>query len=409
MIKFTFTPFIIVLLIVSSSQNCYSRQLRVGKGQPFSTLYEASQQTKQGDTILIAAGTYSGEQIVRNLHGTRTAPIVIKAEHAAKVIFDGNSEALHFSDCSYLVIDGFVFQGQTANGVNIDDGGSFDSPTHHLVIQNCEWKGINASGNNDELKLSGLDDFVIRNCRFANGSKGGSLIDMVGCHRGTIEQNTFEKAGSNCIQAKGGSENIIIHRNKFTDGGERAINIGGSTGLAFFRPQGAKSEASDVKVWSNIIIGGNASVAFVGALNCEVVNNTIIKPHKWVVRILQENNSQGMQWCAFNVFKNNIVVVSTSISVPVNVGPNTKPESFAFSHNFWFNPETKLRNQYQASVKETSVILNINPQFSDIDYRLKSGSPAIGHGFQVTQPERDYYNKPFSGKRSIGAVEYETK
>ena len=37
----------------------------------------------------------------------------------------GNS--IQFSDARYVCIDGFVISGQTGNGMNLDDGGSYES------------------------------------------------------------------------------------------------------------------------------------------------------------------------------------------------------------------------------------------------------------------------------------------
>ena len=92
---------------------------------------------------------------------------------------------------------------KTINGVNVDDGGNYDTPTHHIVFRYCQWKDMNATGNNDQLKLSGVDYFQIANCSFENGSSGGSMVDMVGCHNGIFRSNTFNNGGSNSIQAKG--------------------------------------------------------------------------------------------------------------------------------------------------------------------------------------------------------------
>ena len=84
--------------------------------------------------------------------------------------------------------------------------------------------------------MSGVDFFEIRNCTFLNGAAGGSGIDMVGCHEGLIKSNRFEKQGSNSIQAKGCSKNIRIENNFFRNGGQRTLNLGGSTNLMLFRP-----------------------------------------------------------------------------------------------------------------------------------------------------------------------------
>ncbi len=92
---------------------------------------------------------------------------------------------------------------------------------------------MNATGNNDLLKLSGVDDFEIRECVFEDGADGGSGVDMVGCHRGLFSRTRFIRMGSNAIQAKGGTRHITIHRCVFEPAGARSLNLGGSTGSPF--------------------------------------------------------------------------------------------------------------------------------------------------------------------------------
>lgn len=398
--------FCLLILFFISSSAADAKKLKVGDGYKYKNVKEASLQALPGDSIIIKSGTYFGEEVINNLEGNEKEWITIMAEEKGKVFFMKGSDAFHFSDPAYLNIYGLVFGKQTGNGVNIDDGGSFDTPAHHIVFSDCEWTSMDATGNNDELKLSGVIDFTIVNCIFRNGSRGGSFIDMVGCHKGTIERNYFNNGGSNSIQAKGGSDEIVIKGNKFENGGERGINIGGSTGMQFFRPLGISYEASKIRVWSNVFYGGIVPVAFVGSIDCEVVNNTIIKPEKWVVRILQENRNPGLILCSKSVFRNNIIIFQGGGRYAVNIGPNTDASSFKFSNNLWFNPDDLSWAGPETPVKETGSILNDDPLFSDDQYRLKSSSPAIGKGYQVQHPLNDYFNNPFKAERSIGAVEY---
>ena len=51
-------------------------------------------------------------------------------------------------------------------------------------------------GNNDALKMSGVDHFVVRNPH-AEGW-GGSAVDLVGCHFGVIEQSRFTIHSKGC-------------------------------------------------------------------------------------------------------------------------------------------------------------------------------------------------------------------
>ena len=108
--------------------------------------------------------------------------------------------------------------------------------------------------------------------------------------------------------------------------------------MEFFRPAGAVYEALEIKVWSNIFIGGTSALAFVGAVNCEAFNNTIISPSKWVVRILQENRNPVLLSCSRNIFRNNLILFTGRNMIPINIGPGTNPETFNFSNNLRFNP-----------------------------------------------------------------------
>lgn len=399
--KFILTLFIYII----SFSLAYSKIIEVGQGKPYSTLQSACQQALPGDTIIMYAGVYNNGDYIVNLKGASNAWITIKAAENELVLFKGGSQAFQLSSPEFVHIKDLVFEMQTSNGVNIDDGGSLTVPAKFLIIENCHWKSMNASGNNDELKLSGIDHFVIRNCTFSNGSSGGSLVDMVGCHDGIFEDNTFINAGSNCIQAKGGSKDITIIRNKFINGGQRAINIGGSTGLQFFRPPGANTEASNIWIYSNIFIGSFAPLAFVGAVNCEAVNNTIIEPESWAVRILQENIEPGMLKCGSNIIKNNIFVFGNTGKPAFNIGGNTDPQSFICSNNLWFNPDNSTWPGPNTPVNDSGMILNLDPAFIDTLFNIDKDSPAAGKGEMVVNPVSDYYGKVFNTERSIGAVE----
>ncbi len=398
-----------VILILLSVYNIslFANILNVGAGFTYSTLSDAAQVAQPGDTILVRNVVQDDTQFISELKGTQENWIYILATDEQEILYDGNSEAWHLSDCEYLYIHGFNFENQTGNGVNIDDGGTFDSPSHHINIENCQWRVMNASGNNDQLKMSGVDDFVIRNCNFSRGSAGGSMVDMVGCHNGRFYDNYFYNAGSNAIQAKGGSKDIRIERNWFTEAGQRAINIGGSTGIQFFRPQGINYESSNIYVHSNIFVGSQAPIAFVGTVNSEVINNTIINPGKWAIRILQETVDSMLE-CSNNIFRNNIVYIQDVASNPtINIGPNTLPETFEFSNNLWYNRQNPSWQGPNLPVAETDGIIGQDPLFVDYanyGYELKPGSPAIGKG-KGPVTWKDFHNNDYKNPPSLGAYE----
>ncbi len=399
----------LIIMLLGVFQQANATALHIGPGFPYISLEAAAGDAVPGDTMLVHEAEYIGGIFVSGLQGTSTDLIYILAAPGETVSYSGGTNAWQFSDAAYLHIAGFIFHGQTGNGINFDDGGSYETPAHHLTFENCTFRDINASGNNDLFKMSGIDHFEIRNCLFLNGAAGGSGIDMVGCHDGLITQCYFENQGSNSIQAKGGTSNITIERNFFKNGGARALNLGGSTGLQFFRPLDAPYEAAALKVYSNIFIGSDAPIAFVGSINCEVVNNTIYLPTKWVLRILQETvDPERFPPCGNNTFRNNILYIDNLVNVECNIGPNTAPETFTFSNNLWFHSEDSGWPGPDLPVVDEDNIVGEDPEFMNTgaeDFHLIAGSPAIGLGYAVENPAADYDGELFLVPRSAGALE----
>ncbi len=397
------------LLLAIQVATTEAATLHVGSGQQYATLSPAANAAQPGDTILIHAGTYTGGLSIINLKGLPTAWITIRNAPNEEAIFEGGTNAIQFVEPTYLHLKGLVFQHQTGNGVNTDDGGTYDTPAHHVIFEQCTFREMSATGNNDLLKLSGLDHFEVRNCTFLNGSPGGSGIDMVGCHFGIIKGNSFEEMGTNSIQCKGGSEHVRIEGNFFKNGGNRSLNLGGSTGLAFFRPDTAHFEAANLQVYSNIFIGSEAPIAFVGAVGVKVVNNTIYRPKKWVVRILQETVDPTRFFaCGDNEFRNNLVFVDNNLATATNIGPNTSPESFRYSNNLWFHADNANWAGPYLPVVDSNQILNLNPLLVQPDsenFSLQQGSPAIGMGQVLVEPTLDYLLQLFAAPPTIGAIE----
>src|SRR6202008_1248952 len=131
-------------------------------------------------------------------------PVVLEARGAQAIIA--------MSDPAYVVIEGFTLQGATVHGMNIDDGGSYESPAHHIVLRDLTIAAAGSGDNNDCIKLSGVDDFWVLGGDIA-GCDRGEIIDVVGCHRGVIAGNYFHDTILNGVQAKGGSADTLIHGN----------------------------------------------------------------------------------------------------------------------------------------------------------------------------------------------------
>lgn len=347
---------------------------------------------RPGSRILLAPGTYPGGFYFVNLRGEARLPIILAAvDPQNPPVIRGGGNGMQFTDPAFVELRDLVFSGATGNGLNLDDGGTFDTPARGLVLRGLRVTDVGPQGNCDGIKLSGVVGFRIDGCTLERWGTGGSAIDMVGCQAGVVESNWFRHTaaaatgGANGVQTKGGSRDVVIRRNRFEQVGARGVNVGGSTGLAFFRPPlspGAEAwEAKDIRVEGNTFLGSTAPVAFVGVDGAVVRFNTIYRPERWALRILQENTAAGFVPCRNGVFSDNLVAFhSTQWSAGgVNVGPNTAPATFTFARNWWYCLDDPPRSRPSLPAAEVRGVYGQSPQFRDAangDLRLQPGSPA---------------------------------
>jgi len=363
-----------------------SNEARTVRVQTSDELRKAVAEARPGTTVLLAPGRYRGGLVFNDLKGAKGKPIVIAAEDSENLpVIEGGNSCLHLTDPQYVELRQLVFTGARINGLNIDDGGTYSTPAQHVVLSGLLVRDNGAKGNHDGIKLTGLDDFRIENCTVERWGKNGSGIDLVGCHRGVIVDSKFregDKVFGNAVQTKGGSSNITISRCRFEDAGGRAINIGGSTGLAYFRPKAQGYEAKDIVVEDCTFIGSMASIAFVGVDGATVRHNTIYRPTRWVMRILQENQQPSFVPCRNGRFTSNVVVFrSDELKTAVNLGPSTAPQTFQFEKNFWYciDRPDKSQRSIQLPVPELDGRYGTDPQFIAADkgdLRVSKSGPA---------------------------------
>jgi len=334
-----------------------------------STLRAAMLRARPGTTIRIAAGDYSGSLAVRGISGAAGARITIRGAHPnSPPVFHGPSTAMHLADCNYITLADFIVDGCTTNGLNCDDGGTIATPMHHLILENVTIRHIGPRGNHDGLKISGVDQFIVRNCRFIGW--GGSGIDMVGCHRGVVEDCYFHGEegfdNSEAIQMKGGCADNLVQGCFFDRAGGRGLNLGGSTGLAYFRPPARDYEATRLVVAGNRFYGCEAPVAWPTARGNRVVQNTIVLPGKWIGRILQESNDPRFRPSHNGVFEKNVVVFDHRVGRPefINVGAGTAPDTWKFLGNAWYDTEGRRKPRLPGS--ERGSVYQVNPKLVNI-------------------------------------------
>jgi polygalacturonase len=315
------------------------------------SLRSALRGLKPGTTLKVSPGEYSGGHTVSGIE-----KLTIEAlDPKQPPLFKGGKTGFHFSRCENLTLRHLRISGQSENGLNLDDGGDLARPVSGITIEDIEVSDIGPKGNHDGIKCSGLDMATIRNCTITGW--GGQGIDFVGCHHTLINGCRFiGKEGFSAsagIQLKGGTSDVIVEKCHFTNAGQRPINLGGSTGLAYFRPQGAKYEATRLIVRNNIIEESLCAAAFVGVDGAEFVDNTIMYPEKWIFRILQETNQPGFVPCRNVLIKDNRITFRRSqIQTDINIGGGTAPETFRFENNQWFAEDNPQASKPRLPVDE---------------------------------------------------------
>jgi hypothetical protein len=319
------------------------------------------------------------------------------------------------------VVHDLEVRGASSNGINADDDGQYANAdaARYIVFRNLFIHDIGAGGNQDCLKLSGLNDYWVLDSEFqrCGGGGSGSGIDHVGCHRGLIARSVFSDLAGNGVQCKGGSEDVEIRRNRFVNAGERSINMGGSTGTEFFRPPLSTTapnfEARNIRVIANDFTGSVVPLAFVGCVDCLALNNTLVDPTNWILRVLQETVTGGgytfLPAQNGRVMNNLIYFSRSDLSTYVNVGPNTQAPTFQFANNLWYAhdaPGSSRPTDLPSS--EVDGVVGSDPQLTDpagADYTLRSSSPAAGAGKRAPELRSDREGRCYADPPSIGAHE----
>lgn len=360
--------------------------------RPFGTLPHAAGQAEPGTAVRLLPGVYRGGIFLRDVRGEPGAPIVIggvPGEPRPVIDASGQSEGLHLIRPRWVILEHLTVRSANDNGINVDDGGEYANPeaARHLSFRGLLVEQIGPNGNRDCLKLSGLDDFEVRESTFRGCGDRGSGVDMVGCHDGFIANNSFSDLGASGVQAKGGTARVRIANNRFVQAGARPVNMGGSTGLMYFRPpvdaNQPNAEARRIEVVSNLFIGGETAAALVGCVSCVFAHNTVVEPDAWLLRVLQETTTaNGLTfepvrdgWVTGNIF----LFERGQIRRGVNIGPNTAAESFRFTHNLFFASDNPEGSDPQPPGQQVGSIIGQAPRL-DADRRPMADSPALGAG-----------------------------
>ncbi|MCC7389276.1 MAG: right-handed parallel beta-helix repeat-containing protein [Phycisphaerales bacterium] len=365
----------VLLALCAPSVSAGAEEHRVAPGEDWAGVLARA---APGDEIVLLPGVHRPASVA-GVAGSPGAPIVIRSERpdTPATIGAGNF-GLHLQRPLWVVIEDVTVEGAVQNGINIDDqdgSGTIGEPWEaHLVLRRVTVRRTGPVGNFDGIKLSGLRGVRLEECVVEGW--GGSAVDMVGCHEVRVDRCTFRGmegySQSSGVQIKGGSRAVNVRGCRFEDAGMRAVNLGGSTGLEFFRPPvledaepATRWEAEDVVVRDCVFVGGECAVAIVGARGGEIADCTIVGPERWPFRLLQETRDPRFA-PARGATVTGCLIVAASLRTPVNVGDATEPGSWDWGPNLWWAPGLDgagLRASLQGSVDPDQFVAD--PELDD--------------------------------------------
>lgn len=315
-----------------------------------SELRHALRGAPPGARLVLAGGVHEGSLSIEGLRGTKERPIVLAGENPQDPpVIRGGGSGIHLIAPEHVVVEDLIVEHASGNGINVDDGGDLGRPARGVVLRRLRVRDIGPKGNCDGIKLSGVADFQVEHCTVERWGSDGSGIDMVGCANGVVVDCEFkhgDTSGASGVQMKGGTRDVTVQSCRFEHAGRRALNVGGSTGLQFFRPEPCGYEAAGIVVEGCTIVGSEAAVAFVGVDGAEFRFNTVYHPARWALRILQETRSEGFVPSRNGRFTDNLIVLEGPSHLAANVGDKTDAASFIFARNVWFweqDPDARPR------------------------------------------------------------------
>jgi hypothetical protein len=381
-----FWPLVLGLTLLFSLKNEAIAQATINVPKDESTIQAGINAAKNGDTVLVAPGTYT-----ENIDFMGKAITVMSSGGAASTIIDGDSQApvvtFGSGERRDSILNGFTIE----NGAGIAIGGSAPTILNNIVTNNLCW-AINVDFGSPLIQGN-----VLTKTQNPNGSclLGGSGLmlrrnsEVGGYDHSVVLSNIIEQNSQAGDSAGGGIEiyaaedavieGNIIRNNATTDAGGGINSVNSESMLiAGNLIYGNSAESGGGGIHLSLI--DESSEPFLGfVVNNTVAGNTVTSTTDSASQIYLEGNLGPY------AFVNNIVVGSDARPA-LTCGTTDNDLSvrpLVIDHNDVFNASGPSYGGACAAQTGTYGNISADPLFANAlngDYHLASGSPAADAG-----------------------------
>ena len=212
-----------VLLLLAASSPVLAQEPRVLRATSDAEIAKAAARAKPGDTVVIADGTYT--ETLRVKAAAKTGqPIVIKAEHPGKAVFDCKGQAARIEG-SFLRLEGIVFDSQYGDCTCVRAEGR---GIHFLDCEIRRAGSIDGKGGGDGVQFYNSSDCVVEKCHIHHclATRNGERFDSHGIRfthsrNMTVRGCFIDLISGDCVQVDPNREdwdNILIEDCRLSGG-----------------------------------------------------------------------------------------------------------------------------------------------------------------------------------------------
>ncbi len=287
--------------------------LTVGAGQQYTTIADAVRNTRDGDTVLVRAGTYVDDAF------TVTHKITLKSVGGRAIIAGtkepSNGKGLIVADAD-LTIEGFGFTGSRVGDGN---GAGIRYDLGNLVVRDCVFWD-----NQDGILANGWADgtILIENSEFSHNGAGDGLTHnlYIGAIASLTVRDSYFHDSVVGHEIKSRARNTTLLNNRIQDNtgnGSYSIDIPDG-GLATIMGN-VIEKGPDTENWIAIHYGGEGTSYPNSALN--IVDNTIINdnPNGYLIVNAATNGSAVLTgnrlwgWAANHISLGSVVQAGNTV------------------------------------------------------------------------------------------------